>query len=79
MCVYRVQVRAHESMTLVHDISIDQRTWADELVAQAHCNCGWDGPPRSEANANLLAQQDAWDHVERVQRAVNADRLVPAA
>jgi hypothetical protein len=66
-------------MTLVHNISIDERTWADELVAQAHCDCGWTGPQRSQANATLLAQQDAWDHVERIQRTVDRGRLVPAA
>lgn len=77
--VYRVLVRAHEGMTLVHNLSISERTWADELVAHAHCDCGWTGPSRSQANANLLAQQDAWDHIERVQRTIDADRLVPAA
>jgi hypothetical protein len=66
-------------MTLVHNISIGERTWADELVAHAQCDCGWKGPSRSQANAHLLAQQDAWDHIERVQRAGDAGRLVAAA
>jgi hypothetical protein len=66
-------------MTLVHSLSIIERTWADELVAHAQCQCGWNGPSRSQANALLLAQQDAWDHIERVQRAVDADRFAPAA
>jgi hypothetical protein len=66
-------------MTCVHDISIDEPTWPNEVVAQARCECGWEGPRRSQANANLLAQEDAWDHIERVQRAANAARLVPAA
>lgn len=76
----RLRVRAHRSVTFMpHTISIDERTWPDEVVAQARCDCGWEGPRRSQAHANLLAQQDAWDHVERAQRAVNARRFVSAA
>jgi hypothetical protein len=66
-------------MTVVHNISIDECTCADGPVVHAHCDCGWYGLPRSQANANLLAQQDAWDHIESVQRALDAGRVVAAA
>lgn len=68
----------HGSMQVVHNVCIHERRWPDADGAQAHCDCGWDGPRRSQANASLVAQVDAWDHIERIQRAVNADRLVPA-
>ena len=68
-----------ELMTLVHNTSIAERKSRDEAVAQAHCDCGWVGPPRGQSNAHLLAQEDAWDHIESVQRALNAERLASAA
>ena len=66
-------------MTVLHTTSVEERCTSDQVAAQARCDCGWEGPLRGLANAMLIAQEDAWDHVERVQAAVNAHRLAPAA
>jgi len=66
-------------MTPVHHTRIDDGSLRGEFVVQAHCDCGWEGPRRNQTNANLLAQEDAWDHIDCVQRAMNDDRLAPAA